>query len=135
VFTSASSVAYDAHNVVAVGTKDLDILCAIKRVDEINCGLAVVDEGRMIANLPRPIAGLISTSKTETTADQFRRWKDALSRVGFPINHPFMTLSFVFSSVIPELKITDQGLVDVSVSRIIPLFTRTKSEVEHTAVV
>lgn len=130
----ASSVAHDAHNVVAVGAKDRDILCAIQRVGEMNGGLAVADEGQIIADLPLPIAGLISTSKAGTTAAQFRRLEGAARRIGSPMKHPFMTLSFMCLSVIPELKITDRGLVDVGGSRIIPLFTGTKVEAEHTAV-
>jgi adenine deaminase len=130
----ASSVAHDAHNVVAVGTKDLDILCAIQRVGEMNGGLAVADEGRIIADLPLPIAGLISTSKAGKTTAQFRRLEDAVRRIGSQMKHPFMTLSFMCLSVIQELKITDRGLVDVGGSRIIPLFTGTKAEAEHTAV-
>lgn len=130
----AGSVAHDAHNVVAVGANDCDILRAIQRVGEMNGGLAVANEGQIIADLPLPIAGLISTSNAGTTAARFRRLEDAARKIGSPMEHPFMTLSFMCLSVVPELKITDRGLVDVGGSRIIPLFTGTKAEAERTAI-
>lgn len=130
----AGSVAHDAHNVVAVGANDCDILRAIQRVGEMNGGLAVANEGQIIADLPLPIAGLISTSNAGTTAARFRHLEDAARKIGSPMEHPFMTLSFMCLSVVPELKITDRGLVDVGGSRIIPLFTGTKAEAERTTV-
>lgn len=130
----AGSIAHDAHNVVAVGANDCDILRAIQRVGEMNGGLAVANEGQIIADLPLPIAGLISTSNAGTTAARFRRLENAARKIGSTMEHPFMTLSFMCLSVVPELKITDRGLVDVGGSRIIPLFTGTKAEAERTAV-
>lgn len=129
----AGSVAHDSHNVVAVGTGDQDILRAIERVGEMQGGLVVVDNGKVVAELPLPLAGLMSTPRAGAVAGQFARLEDAARSLGCRMQHPFMTLSFMCLSVIPELKITDRGLVDVAGPEIVPLFTGEESTARRTA--
>ncbi len=124
----AGSVAHDAHNVVAVGTNDHDILLAIRRIGQMDGGLVAVRESEVIAELPLPVAGLISTLPAQVTADRLRRLDEAARQLGCGMRQPFMTLSFMCLSVIPELKLTDKGLVDTAESRIVPIFTGDKTE-------
>ena len=120
----ASSVAHDSHNIIAVGCDDGDLFAAVKAVEEMNGGLAAVRSGEVLAGLPLPIAGLMSD---EPLAGVARGWEE-LRRVAADLASapadPFMVLSFLALPVIPELKLTDRGLVDVNRFEHVPLFTR-----------
>ena len=118
----ASSVAHDSHNVVAVGASDKDIIHAIRRVGEMRGGLAAVAGGEVIADLPLPIGGLMSRASAPQVARTVRRLEVAARDLGCRMTHPFMTLSFMCLSVVPELKITDRGLVGVTRHELVPLF-------------
>jgi len=118
----ASSVAHDAHNVVAVGVSDPDILHALRRIEDMQGGLVAVSEGAIMAELPLPIAGLLSPLSAPTVARKLRKADEGVRSLGCAMTGPFATLSFMCLSVVPELKITDKGLVDVTASRIVPLF-------------
>lgn len=118
----ASSVAHDAHNVVVVGVDDRDMLRAVRRIGEMNGGLAVVSGGEVVADLPLPIAGLMSKGSAASVAAGLRLLEQGARDLGCRLEHPFMTLSFMCLSVIPELKITGMGLVDANESRVVPLF-------------
>ncbi|MGR3763245.1 adenine deaminase [Rossellomorea sp. NS-SX7] len=110
----ATTVAHDSHNIVAVGTSDGDILKAIQSLNEINGGLVVVQNGKVITSLSLPIAGLLSNHDSSTVYNGLMKLKSALSEVGFTGTfNPFLTLSFLTLPVIPSLKITDLGLFDV----------------------
>jgi len=109
----ASSVAHDAHNVGVVGTNDADMLAAVRAVASQQGGLAVVRDGSVIASLPLPIAGLMSDLPFEEVASRLDQVEAAARSLGCHVNGPFMTLSFLALSVIPSLKLTDRGLVDV----------------------
>jgi adenine deaminase len=116
----ASSVAHDAHNLIAVGVSDDDILQAIDLVREMGGGFALA-AGDTAATVPLPLGGLISTQGVEQLAAQLEVFDRTAAELGCRLEHPGMALSFLSLSVIPELRLTDQGLVDVVAGRVIPL--------------
>jgi len=107
-----STVAHDAHNVVVVGTNDEDITAAIKALEEMRGGQVAVVDGKVEAALPLPIAGLVSDRPLEVVIENISKLNAAAAHLGCKLDAPFMTLSFMSLSPIPELKLTDQGLVD-----------------------
>lgn len=109
----ASTIAHDAHNIVAVGTTDDEILRAIAVVAASQGGLAVVADGDVVEHLPLPIAGLLSDTDLESTADAYARLERAARDLGSPLASPFGQLAFVALSVIPEARITTRGVVDL----------------------
>jgi adenine deaminase len=117
----ASTVAHDAHNIVVVGVDDGDIARAVQRLVELGGGLVVVESRGVRAELPLPVAGLLSEARAEEVAAQSRECARALAELGCTVEAPFQTLSFLALSVIPSLKLTDQGLVDVDAFRLVPL--------------
>lgn len=118
----ASSVAHDSHNIIVVGTTDADMKAAVKAVVLMGGGLAVVSGGKPIAKLSLPIAGLMSPEPVHVIRDQLDRLLTCAHEIGSSLQNPFMTLSFLSLPVIPDLKITDKGLVDVGRFQIVPLF-------------
>jgi adenine deaminase len=117
-----SSVAHDSHNIVIVGTNDRDILKTVEVIQSMRGGLAVVSNGRVFASLPLPIAGLMSETSVARVKLQLEVLHRASRTIGCKLPDPFMTLSFLSLPVIPELKITDKGLVDVNQFKLVPLF-------------
>ena len=117
-----SSVAHDSHNIVLVGTNDVDILKAVEVIQAMGGGLVAVSEGKVLASLPLPIAGLMSEASVAQVNLQLAALLRAAKTLGCKIPDPFMTLSFLSLPVIPELKITDKGLVDVNQFKFVPLF-------------
>ncbi|MBI4180173.1 adenine deaminase [bacterium] len=114
----AQTIAHDSHNVIAVGMNDTDLMKAIIRIRKIGGGIAVAENDAILEELPLPIAGLMSDkSFPEVTEAMDRLFLALQKRLGSPIGDPFMTLSFLALPVIPELKITDRGLVDVKTFR------------------
>ncbi|MGD2036463.1 MAG: adenine deaminase [Desulfobacterales bacterium] len=118
----ASSVAHDSHNIIVVGTADEDMQAALEAVVEMGGGLAAVSNGRLLAGLALPIAGLMSLEPVRTVRDQLERLIEIAHELGTTLQDPFMTLSFMALPVIPELKLTDMGLIDVSKFEVVPLF-------------
>ncbi|MBA3027378.1 MAG: adenine deaminase [Desulfobacteraceae bacterium] len=118
----ASSVAHDSHNIIVVGINDEDMNAAVMEIIHMGGGMAVVNNGLTITSLPLPVAGLISMEPIETVRSQLDALLLAAKSLGADMSDPFMALSFLALPVIPELKITDQGLVDVRAFKIIPLF-------------
>ncbi len=110
----ASSVAHDAHNIVAVGTNDDDLLLAIRYVAERQGGLVVVANGEVKAFLPLPIAGLMSDQPLASVARSVGELESAAKSLGSPLDTPFGTLAFMSLSVIPHARVTDKGFVLVS---------------------
>jgi len=108
----ASTVAHDSHNLIVAGMNDADMLLAAQVVKDMGGGLAVVNDGTVLGRLPLPVAGLMSVEKAETTAAALSSLQDLALGLG-SVADPFMTLSFLALPVIPSLKLTDQGLVDV----------------------
>lgn len=110
----ASSTAHDSHNIVAVGTSDEDIFAAVKEIERMQGGLVVVSGGRVVDSLPTPIAGLLSEEPLEKVAGHLRDMEKAARDIGATIPSPFAVLSFLALPVIPEIRLTDLGLVDVN---------------------
>ncbi len=118
----ASTVAHDSHNLIIVGLAAGDMELAARTVAEMGGGLAVVSGGRVLASLPLPVAGLISDQDARTVAAQHQELHTAAREIGCLLPSPFMTLSFLALPVIPELKITDRGLVDVKRFELVDLW-------------
>jgi len=118
----ASSVAHDSHNIVVVGTNDKDIYQAIKEIIKMGGGFVAVDKGKIKASLALPIAGLMSDESAEIVSNKLKVLLNTVGPWGTKIDNPFITLSFLALPVIPELKLTDKGLVDVGKFKIISLF-------------
>jgi adenine deaminase len=118
----ASSVAHDSHNIIIVGTSDEDMQAALEAVVEMGGGLAAVSDARLLAGLALPVAGLMSLEPVRTVRDQLERLIGIAHDMGAVLKDPFMTLSFMALPVIPELKLTDMGLIDVNKFEIVPLF-------------
>ena len=117
-----SSVAHDSHNFVIVGTNDGDMLKATMAMKAMGGGLVVVLEGKVLASLPLPIAGLMAEASVSKVNLRLTALHRAAKTLGCKLPDPFMTLSFLSLPVIPELKITDKGLVDVNQFKIVSLF-------------
>ena len=117
----ASSVAHDAHNIVVVGASDDDMARCVTRLEEVGGGIVAVDAGEVVGELALPVAGLLSDEPVGTVVERMDRLHEALADMGVKIPSPFMTLSFLALSVIPSLKITDLGLIDVDRFEIVPL--------------
>lgn len=117
----ASSVAHDAHNLVVVGMSDRDMTYAVERLAELGGGVVAVDERRALAECPLPVAGLLSDAPLTDVIAQSRSCNEAARQLGWSGATPFLTLSFLALSVIPHLKITDRGLVDVDRFELVPL--------------
>jgi len=118
----ATSVAHDSHNIVVVGTEDGEMLAAVSAIKRMDGGLVAVADGEVLASLPLPVAGLLSESYMREVAEGIAECIDAAHRLGCKLEDPFMTLSFLSLPVVPELKLTDRGLVDVNAFRFVPLF-------------
>jgi adenine deaminase len=118
----ASSVAHDSHNIVVVGADEADMLQAVRHLVDLGGGMAVVAGGKVLADLPLPIAGLISPRPLEEVAAAYGRLKEAYRGLGGALPDPFMALSFLALPVIPALKLTDLGLVDVDRFQVVTLF-------------
>jgi adenine deaminase len=109
----ASSIAHDAHNIVALGANDRDILAAIAAVAASQGGLAAVSDGAVLAHLALPVAGILSDQPLEATAAGYEQLERTAKQLGSPLQSPFGLLAFMALSVIPEARVTDQGFVVV----------------------
>ncbi|OGO42874.1 MAG: adenine deaminase [Chloroflexi bacterium RBG_16_60_22] len=110
----ASSTAHDSHNIVVVGASDDDMYAAVKEVEKLQGGLAVVADGKVRASLATPIAGLLSAEPLEKVVAGLEGLDKAARELGSTLPAPFAALSFLALPVIPELRLTDLGLVDVN---------------------
>jgi adenine deaminase len=117
----ASSVAHDAHNLVVVGMNDDDMAFAVSHLARIGGGIVAVDGGRVIAECALPVAGLLSDAPLAEVIASSRACNEAAAALGWAGATPFLTLAFLALSVIPSLKLTDRGLVDVDRFEIVPL--------------
>jgi len=117
----ASTVAHDAHNVVVIGADDASMAACVRRLGEIGGGVTVAENGEVRGELALPIAGLMSDRPLAEVHERLTTLERLLAGMGVGIAAPFMTISFLALSVIPELKITDKGLVDVGRFELVPL--------------
>ena len=115
----AVSVGHDHHNIMAVGCDDDDLLLACKRLEAIGGGFIAVSEGSVLAELALPIAGLVTSRSLEDVRKDLDTLEHAASELGNQLPAPFMTLSFLGLAVIPELRLTDRGLVDVNKAELV----------------
>ncbi|WP_211653373.1 adenine deaminase [Planococcus alpniumensis] len=121
----ATTVAHDSHNIIVVGTNDEDMLAAIRALQELQGGLAVVQNGKVSASLSLPIAGLMSDKPIPAVYNQLKAIDQGLLQIGAPTHfNAFLTLSFLSLPVIPHLKLTDRGLFDVASFRHIEVVVR-----------
>ncbi len=118
----ASSVAHDSHNILVLGVNDPDMELAVKAVAEMGGGQVVVDEGKVVSSLPLPIAGLLSDRSLSWVARRCQEVNQAAAALGAKGGSPFMQLSFLALPVIPSLKLTDRGLVDVNNFSFVDIF-------------
>ncbi|MDY6880556.1 MAG: adenine deaminase [Thermodesulfobacteriota bacterium] len=118
----ASSIAHDSHNIIAVGVSDEEIFRAVEELRLMGGGLAVICGEETLAKVPLPIGGLMSAEPVDRLLKQLKALNQSAVRLGCHIDNPFMALSFLALPVIPELKLTDRGLVDINRFEIVPLF-------------
>ncbi|OYQ33411.1 adenine deaminase [Niveispirillum lacus] len=109
----ASSVGHDSHNICAVGSSDADMVVAINRLIEIGGGFVAVKDGAVVGELALPVAGLMSLKPFEAVEHELEALRASVKALGCPLAEPFLQLAFLPLPVIPHLKITDMGLVDV----------------------
>jgi adenine deaminase len=118
----ASTVAHDAHNIIIVGTNDIDIYAAALEIIRMDGGQCVVDDARVIEQLPLPVAGIVSDQPLHFVRRKVDALIAAAQSLGCTLPDPFMTLSFLALSPIPALKVTDLGLVDSEKFELTSLF-------------
>ncbi len=117
-----STVAHDSHNLVIVGTNDQDMIAVAKSIQQMGGGLAVALEGKVLSSLPLPMGGLMADRSVHEVHQSLKELLRKVRGLGSRLPDPFMTLSFLSLPVIPELKITDKGLVDVHQFKIVSVF-------------
>ncbi|HKB49694.1 MAG TPA: adenine deaminase C-terminal domain-containing protein, partial [Ktedonobacterales bacterium] len=117
----ASSVAHDAHNIVVAGANDGDMALAAREIERMQGGLVVTCDGAVVERLALPLGGLVSPLPAPEVAQGEDRIERAAAELGVHIARPFIFLSFLALSVVPDLKITDHGLLDVAAWRIVPV--------------
>jgi adenine deaminase len=117
----ASSLAHDAHNIVVAGVTDEDMRLAVERIASLGGGMVVASGGEILAELPLPVAGILSDAPLDEVVERGRACADAARELGCELDSPFQTLAFLALSVIPHLKLTDRGLVDVDRFELVPL--------------
>lgn len=117
----AYSTSHDHHNIVTVGANDTDMAAAVNAVAEMQGGLAVALNGKILARMALPIGGLMSEEPADVVMSEQNRMNEAARKLGCVGSAPFMTLSFISLPTVPELGLTDMGLVDVLAHKLIPL--------------
>lgn len=110
----AGTIAHDAHNIIAVGATDEDILAAVATVAESQGGLVVVADGEVLGHLPLPIAGLMTAEPLDEVAAIYDSLRQSVQNLGSTLHDPFGILAFLSLSVIPEARVTDRGLLDLT---------------------
>ena len=109
----ASSVGHDSHNICVVGTNDADMATAVNRLEATGGGFVAVQDGKVLAELKLPVAGLMSDAPFEQVRDELIVLRKAAKEMGVSLEEPFLQLAFLPLPVIPHLKITDLGMIDV----------------------
>lgn len=110
----ASTVAHDSHNLLVMGVSEADMAFAANVLIDLGGGMVVVEDGKVLAQVPMPIAGLMSDASAEQVVTQVKELEEGWNALGCPIHAPFMTFSLIALPVIPEVRISNRGLVDVT---------------------
>lgn len=111
----ATTISHDSHNMIICGTNDSDMLLAAKELEQINGGIIVVEDGKVLATISLEIGGLITLRESKQVVEELQQLHEAIERVAPNLEfNPFLTLSFLTLPVIPSIKITDKGLFDVT---------------------
>ena len=117
----SSSVAHDSHNICVVGTNDSDMALAANEIARIQGGLVAAKDGKIMAELALPFAGLMSTRSIEEVNHAERCLSEVVRNFGCAFSSPFMVMSFLSLAVIPEIRLTDKGIIDVNAAKLIPM--------------
>jgi len=120
----ASSVSHDSHNIVVIGTHDGDMYTAAVQVVKMQGGIVAALNGQVLEALPLPVAGLMSDRSAEFVREKQKRLNEIAKMLGSKIDDPFMAMSFLTLPPIPELRITDRGLIDAVAFKVTPLFVK-----------
>ncbi|WP_067839350.1 adenine deaminase [Amphibacillus sediminis] len=120
----ASTVAHDSHNLLVMGVNDRDMALAANKLIEVGGGMVVVENGQLLALVPMPVAGLMSDAPAEKVVEQVRQLEKAWRQIGCTIHAPFMTFSLIALPVIPDIRISNRGLVDVTSFSLIGVIKR-----------
>ncbi|MCL4561877.1 MAG: amidohydrolase family protein [Chloroflexi bacterium] len=116
----ASTVSHDSHNLAVIGRDPKDMLAAVKELERTGGGLTVVRHGQVLATVPLPVAGLMSNLPVEEVAAQLNHFEATLPEVGLPVGFPIHLLALALP-VVPDIRLTDKGLVDVATQQFVPL--------------
>ena len=122
----ASTVAHDSHNMIVIGTNDFDMYTAAVALIKSQGGKVVVKDGKIISQLPLPIAGLMSDKSFDYVVQKTGELNSAAHSIGCTLEDPFMTMGFLSLPVIPELKITDKGVFDTDIFDFVDIFEPVK---------
>jgi adenine deaminase len=117
----ASSVAHDSHNICVVGVNDSDMAVAANEIARTQGGMVAAKDGKILAELALPFAGLMSTRPIVEVNEAEKRLSEAARSLGCTFSSPFMVMSFLSLAVIPEIRLTDKGIVDVGAAKLIPM--------------
>lgn len=118
----ATTIAHDSHNLIVYGTNDFDMIYAANELKKINGGIIVVKEGKTLASISLKIGGIITSSSSKEVISDLNNLHSSLKAISSKIDfNPFLILSFLSLPVIPEIKITDKGLFDVTNFKFIPI--------------
>ena len=120
----ASSVSHDSHNIVVIGTHDGDMYTAAVQVVKMQGGIVAALNGQVLEALPLPVAGLMSDRSAEFVREKQKRLNEIARMLGSKIDDPFMAMSFLTLPPIPEIRITDRGLIDAIAFKVTPLFVK-----------
>ena len=117
----AFSTSHDHHNIVCVGCSDEDMAVAVNELNRIHGGAAIAVDGRVLDSMPLVLGGLMSDQPADIVLNQIEKMNREAQNLGCPMEAPFMALSFISLPTVPELGLTDKGLIDVLQHKIIPL--------------
>ena len=118
----ATTIAHDSHNLIVYGTNDFDMIYAANELKKINGGIIVVKEGKTLASISLKIGGIITSRSSKEVISDLNNLHSSLKAISSKIDfNPFLILSFLSLPVIPEIKITDKGLFDVTNFKFIPI--------------
>jgi len=118
----ASTVAHDAHNLLVIGTNDEDMALAANTLIDCGGGMVAVQNGEVLGVVPLPIAGLMNNKPAKEMADMVEKLDSAWKKIGCNIESPFMTMALIPLACLPELRLTNRGLVDCNKFELVPLF-------------